>query len=64
MTDDQIAYSTAAMKRCGLVDSGDARTLGIGAMTDTRWAAFAASMKRSASIRWISTSGRRTGSGS
>src|SRR2546427_8728563 len=29
MTDDQIAYSLAAMKRHGLVDSGDADKLGI-----------------------------------
>jgi NitT/TauT family transport system substrate-binding protein len=40
MTDDQIAYSIAAMKKYGIVDSGDALKLGIGAMTDARWKAF------------------------
>ena len=33
MTDDLLAYSAAAMKRYGIVDSGDASTLGVGAMT-------------------------------
>jgi NitT/TauT family transport system substrate-binding protein len=37
MTDDQIAFSIEAMKKYGIVDSGDAKTLGIGAMTDKRW---------------------------
>ena len=36
MTDEQIAYSIAKMKEYGIVDSGDAATLGIGAMTDER----------------------------
>ena len=40
MSDDQIAYSYAKMKEHGIVDSGDAKTLGIGAMTDARWQAF------------------------
>jgi NitT/TauT family transport system substrate-binding protein len=40
MTDEQIAYSIAEMKEYGLVDSGDARTLGVGAMTDERIKAF------------------------
>jgi NitT/TauT family transport system substrate-binding protein len=44
MTDDQIAYSFAAMKKYGLVDSGDADKLGIGAMTDARWKDFHATM--------------------
>ncbi|MBM3547008.1 MAG: ABC transporter substrate-binding protein [Alphaproteobacteria bacterium] len=39
MTDDQIAFSIEAMKKYGIVDSGDAKTLGIGAMTDQRWKA-------------------------
>lgn len=34
MTDELIAYSIAAMKDYGIVDSGDAETMGIGAMTD------------------------------
>jgi NitT/TauT family transport system substrate-binding protein len=43
MTDDLIAYGIAAMKEHGVVDSGDALTLGVGAMTDARWKRFAAS---------------------
>jgi NitT/TauT family transport system substrate-binding protein len=44
MTDDQIAYSVGALKKYGIVDSGDAKALGIGAMTDARWKSFAAQM--------------------
>ncbi len=40
MTDQQIAYSIAKMKEYGIVDSGDTKKLGIGAMTDARHAAF------------------------
>jgi len=40
MTDDLLAYSRDAMKRHGIVVSGDALTLGIGAMTDARWKDF------------------------
>ena len=40
MTDDQIAYSIAKMKEYGIVDSGDAQKLGIGAMTDARMKSF------------------------
>ena len=40
MTDEQIAFSIAAMKKYGIVDSGDALTMGIGAMTDARWESF------------------------
>ena len=40
MTDAQIAYSIAKMKEYGIVDSGDALELGIGAMTDERWQDF------------------------
>jgi NitT/TauT family transport system substrate-binding protein len=40
MTDAQIAYSIAKMKEYGIVDSGDSKTLGIGAMTNARWKAF------------------------
>jgi NitT/TauT family transport system substrate-binding protein len=36
MTDDQIAFSIGKIKEYGLVDSGDALKLGIGAMTDAR----------------------------
>jgi NitT/TauT family transport system substrate-binding protein len=44
MTEGLLAYGLAAMKRYGVVDSGDALTLGIGAMTDARWRSFADSM--------------------
>lgn len=37
MPDDVIAFGVAAIKRYGLVDGGDARKLGILAMTDARW---------------------------
>jgi NitT/TauT family transport system substrate-binding protein len=40
MTDDLIAYGRNALIAHGIVDSGDATTNGIGAMTDARWAAF------------------------
>lgn len=40
MTDELIAYSVARMKEYGIVDSGDAATLGIGAMTDERMKDF------------------------
>jgi NitT/TauT family transport system substrate-binding protein len=36
MTDGQIAFSIAKLKQYGIVDSGDALKLGIGAMTDAR----------------------------
>lgn len=40
MTDEQIAYGIEKMQEYGIVISGDAETLGIGAMTDERWKAF------------------------
>ena len=40
MTDDQIAASIKSMKDYGIVDSGDSKTLGIGAMNEQRIAAF------------------------
>jgi NitT/TauT family transport system substrate-binding protein len=40
MTDEQIAYSIEKMKEYGIVDSGEALELGIGAMTDERWRSF------------------------
>src|SRR5208283_3858163 len=40
ITDEQIAFSIATLKEKGIVDSGDALTLGIGAMTDARWKDF------------------------
>jgi NitT/TauT family transport system substrate-binding protein len=44
MTDEKIAYAIDAMKSSGMVESGDAKTLGIGAMTDARWQSFYKSM--------------------
>jgi len=44
MTDDQLAYSVAKMKQYGIVVSGEAEKLGIGAMTDDRWKEFFDSM--------------------
>ena len=46
MTDDLLAYSVSAMKKYGIVDSGDALTLGIGAITDARMKAFFDEMVR------------------
>jgi NitT/TauT family transport system substrate-binding protein len=40
MTDEQIAYGIEKMKEYGIVVSGDAETMGIGAMTDERWKSF------------------------
>ena len=40
MTQDVLAQAREKMRTYGLVDSGDAKTGGIGAMTDARWAAF------------------------
>jgi NitT/TauT family transport system substrate-binding protein len=40
MTDDLIAYGRAKMKEYGIVESGDAKKLGVGAMTDARWRDF------------------------
>ena len=40
MTDDKIAYAIKVMNESGIVLSGDALTLGIGAMTDARWQRF------------------------
>jgi NitT/TauT family transport system substrate-binding protein len=36
MTDEAIAYAVAKMKEEGIVDSGEAETLGIGVMTDAK----------------------------
>lgn len=41
MTDDLLANGRTLMNQHGIVDSGDTKTLGIGAMTDARWEAFA-----------------------
>jgi len=46
MTDELLAYSVAKMKEYGIVDSGDAKTLGVGAMTDARMQDFFDKMVR------------------
>jgi NitT/TauT family transport system substrate-binding protein len=40
MTDGQLAYSISKLRERGVVDSGDAQSLGIGAMTDARIKSF------------------------
>lgn len=45
MDDATIAFARARMLEYGLVDSGDAQSMGIGAMTAERWDAFATEMK-------------------
>jgi NitT/TauT family transport system substrate-binding protein len=40
MNDALIAYGVAKIKEYGIVDSGDAKRGGIGAMTDERWKEF------------------------
>jgi NitT/TauT family transport system substrate-binding protein len=46
MTDELLAYCVTAMKKYGIVDSGDARTLGVGAMSDARMKDFFDKMVR------------------
>jgi NitT/TauT family transport system substrate-binding protein len=40
MDDEQLAYAIKVLNEHGIVESGDALTLGIGAMTDARWKSF------------------------
>jgi NitT/TauT family transport system substrate-binding protein len=40
VSDEQIAFAIRTMKAQGMVDSGEAKQLGIGAMSDQRWASF------------------------
>jgi len=44
MPEKLLAYGREVMKARGIVESGDALSLGIGAMTDARWAEFYRSM--------------------
>jgi NitT/TauT family transport system substrate-binding protein len=46
MSDAQIAFSTDQLRKYGIVDSGDALTLGIGAMTQERQRSFYEKMVR------------------
>ena len=40
MTEDLLAQARDKMRSYGIVQSGDSKTLGVGAMTDARWAEF------------------------
>jgi NitT/TauT family transport system substrate-binding protein len=51
MTDDLLAYSVAAMKKYGIVDSGETATLGVGAMTDARMKNFFDEMARAGVVK-------------
>ena len=51
MTDELLAYSVAKMREYGIVDSGDAKTLGLGAMTDTRMRSFYDKMLRAGVVK-------------
>jgi NitT/TauT family transport system substrate-binding protein len=51
MTNDLLAYSVAAMKKYGIVDSGDATTLGVGAMTDAHIKDFFDEMARAGVVK-------------
>jgi NitT/TauT family transport system substrate-binding protein len=46
MTDALLAYGIDKMKQYGIVDSGDAKANGIGAMTEARWKDFFESMAK------------------
>ncbi len=45
MTEERILYAIRVMNEAGIVMSGDATTLGIGAMTDARWERFYTTMR-------------------
>ena len=51
MTDELIAYSVGKMKEYGIIDSGDAATLGIGAMTEARMKSFFDKMVRAGVVK-------------
>jgi NitT/TauT family transport system substrate-binding protein len=51
MTAELLAYSVAAMKEFGIVDSGDTLKGGIGAMTDARMASFFDKMVRAGVVK-------------
>jgi NitT/TauT family transport system substrate-binding protein len=51
MSDDLLAYSAAKLKQYGIVDSGDALTLGVGAMTDARMKGFFDEMVRAGVVK-------------
>ncbi len=51
MTDELLAYSVAKMKEYGIVDSGEAVIIGIGAMTDARMRSFFEKMVRAGVVK-------------
>jgi NitT/TauT family transport system substrate-binding protein len=51
MTDELLAYSVVKMKEYGIVDSGDASTLGVGAMTEVRVKDFFDKMVRAGVVK-------------
>ena len=51
MTDELLAYSVAKMKEYGIVDSGDAASSGIGAMTQARYKSFFDKMVRAGVVK-------------
>lgn len=51
MTDALLAYSVNTMRDYGIVDSGDAREFGIGAMTDRRMKSFFDKMVRAGVVK-------------
>jgi NitT/TauT family transport system substrate-binding protein len=51
MTDELLAYSISKMKEYGIVDSGDAVALGVGAMTDARMKSFYDKMVRAGVVK-------------
>ena len=51
MTDDLLAYSVNKMKEYGIVDSGEALKLGVGAMTDDRVKSFFDKMVRAGVVK-------------
>src|SRR5882724_2524141 len=51
MTDELLSYSIDKLKAYGIVDSGDSRELGIGAMTDARMASFFDKMVRAGVVK-------------
>jgi NitT/TauT family transport system substrate-binding protein len=40
MTQDVLDQAREKMRQYGIVDGGDAKALGLGAMTDARWTTF------------------------
>jgi NitT/TauT family transport system substrate-binding protein len=51
MTDALLAYGLAKIKEYGIVDGGDAKKYGIGAMTDARWRDFFDTMSKAGVYR-------------